>query len=154
MAYFANLDDNNVVLRVICIPEESCENENGVEQDDIGCAYCKSLHKDENGDPIRNQAGLPLDPTGLWVRTSYNAKIRKIFAGPGCTYNSADDAFEPPKPHKSFLLDKTTYTWKPKVDLPADATENGGSVDYIWDNEDEVWRSIPKGHDAEPWSTE
>jgi len=139
MSYFANLDENNVVVRVICIPENACEDESGVEQDTIGCTFCKSLHKDENGDPLTDENGSRVDPTGLWIRTSYNSNIRKCFAGIGYKYNDTDDAFEPPKPHPSFVLDKTTYTWKPPVALPADAIENGGTVSYMWNFDDETW---------------
>lgn len=46
-----------------------------------------------------------------WVRTSYNATIRKNFAGIGYTYDSARDAFIPPCPGPDAVLDEQTCTW-------------------------------------------
>jgi len=86
MAHWAEIDENNIVLRVI-----------------VGD------NNDPNGDEgyqwiIENLAGT-------WVKTSYNANIRKNFAGLGFTYDENRDAFIPPKPVESWILDEETCRW-------------------------------------------
>jgi hypothetical protein len=85
MAHFAELDDNNIVIRVLAIS-------NDVEDDAI---------------EFLNRLGL----TGNWIQTSYNGKIRKNFAGAGMTYDSNRDAFIYPRCHESAVLDEETCIW-------------------------------------------
>jgi hypothetical protein len=67
------------------------------------------------------------------VRTSYNGKIRKNYAGVGFTYDPDRDAFIPPKPFNSWMLDEETCNWKPLVDYPADG------FTYFWNEEKLNW---------------
>lgn len=87
MAHWAELDDNNKVLRVTV----------GDNNDPAG---------DEGYSWLINNLG------GKWVKTSYNAKIRKNFAGIGYTYDEQRDAFIPPKPEGDWILDEDTCQWK------------------------------------------
>jgi hypothetical protein len=83
--------------------------------------------------------GLPEE----WVRTSYNTHagvhkkggtpLRKNYAGVGYTYDEALDAFIPPKPFDSWMLDETTCHWKAPIEYPQD-----GNV-YIWNEQDQQW---------------
>jgi len=82
MAHFAELDDNNVVVRVIVVSDKDTSDENGVEKEEIGVAFCKSLFGEDT----------------KWVKTSYNANIRGKYAGAGDTYDSKTDAFIAPTP--------------------------------------------------------
>lgn len=85
MAHFAELDENNVVLRVIVIPDEYEAN---------GETWCADLLG------------------GRWKQTSYSGRIRRRFAGVGCTYDAARDAFIPPHPGgDGWSLDETTLDW-------------------------------------------
>ena len=84
------------------------------------------------------------DPA-LWVQTSYNTHggvhanggtpLRKNFAGIGYTYDSQRDAFYPPQPFASWVLDEDTCLWKAPVDRPT----NGS---YTWDEETVSWIAV------------
>ena len=73
---------------------------------------------------------------GTWKQTSYNANIRKNYAGVGYTYDEGRDAFIAPKPYNSWLLDKTTCQWKAPVDYPTDDKR------YTWNEETLAWNVI------------
>lgn len=77
MAHFAQLDENNKVTQVIVVANENTVDENGVEKEEIGIAFCKSLFGEET----------------KWVQTSYNASFRGIYAGIGDTYDAENDVF-------------------------------------------------------------
>lgn len=94
MAHFAELDENNVVTRVIVVSNDDCIDENGNESEAVGIAFCESLS------------------LGRWVQTSYNANFRKNYAGVGSTFDEARDAFIAPKPvGVDAILDEETCTW-------------------------------------------
>jgi hypothetical protein len=112
MAHWAELDENNVVLRVL-----------------VGD------NNDPNGD--EGYQWLLDNLGGTWVKTSYNATIRKNFAGIGYTYNEELDAFISPKPFESWLLDEDTARWEAPVAYPTD-----GDV-YTWDEETLSWVPAP-----------
>lgn len=70
-----------------------------------------------------------------WKQTSYNASFRKNFAGIEFTYDQILDAFIPPKPYPSWLLDTITCQWQAPVPYPNDGKE------YIWDEATQSWVS-------------
>lgn len=122
MAHFAELDANNVVTRVIVVGNKDTSDANGVEKEYIGKAFCERLYG------------------GNWVQTSYNGNIRKNYAGIGFTYNSDIDAFVPPKPYASWVLNNDTAQWEAPTPMPDD-----GQL-YSWDEATTSWELIP----AEP----
>jgi hypothetical protein len=69
------------------------------------------------------------------VRTSYNGNIRKNYAGIGYTYDEERDAFIPPKPFASWILDEETCQWEAPVAYPTD-----GEL-YAWDEDSQDWVS-------------
>jgi hypothetical protein len=75
---------------------------------------------------------------GTWVKTSYNGNIRKNYAGIGFTYDVDRDAFIPPKPFNSWLLDEDTCRWQAPVPHPTDG------LMYEWDEELTDWKPIIK----------
>jgi hypothetical protein len=94
MAHFAEIDQNNTVLRVTVVHDSLEAN---------GAQWCH----DTLG--------------GTWVQTSYNGRIRKNYAGVGYTYDPARDAFIPPNPgFPSWTLDEATCQWVPPVPMPTD----------------------------------
>jgi hypothetical protein len=115
MAHFAELGENNTVLRVIVIANKDTQDTFGVEQESIGAEFC------------RNLLG------GTWKQTSYNANFRKNYAGVGYTYDSERDAFVPPKPFASWVLDEDTCLWAAPVAYPDD-----GKV-YTWNEDTTSW---------------
>jgi hypothetical protein len=71
------------------------------------------------------------------VKTSYNGNIRKNYAGIGYTYDKDRDAFIPPKPYASWVLDETTCRWDAPVAMPVVE----GKM-YQWDEETVNWIEI------------
>ena len=86
--------------------------------------------------------GLWGDPS-LWVQTSYNTQggvhllggtpLRKNFAGVGYTYDSERDAFIPPKPYESWILNEDTCLYEAPISIPSD-----GKI-YTWDEDTLSW---------------
>lgn len=66
-------------------------------------------------------------------RTSYNGNIRKNFAGIGYTYDEVRDAFIPPQPFPSWVLNEDTCLWEPPTPMPTD-----GQM-YQWDEPTLSW---------------
>jgi hypothetical protein len=88
MAHFAEVQ-NNIVTRVLVVPDEQEHRGQEFLSEDLGLG-------------------------GVWIQTSYNARIRKNYAGIGYTYDEARDAFIPPKPECHPLavnFDEETCTW-------------------------------------------
>lgn len=119
MAHFAELDENNKVIRVVVIHNNECLN-NGVEDENLGILFCKKLFGNET----------------KWKQTSYNGSIRKNFAAPGFTYDTFRDAFVAPKPFESWYLDDETCNWHPPVPMPISPDEE---TYYVWDEENVMW---------------
>ena len=71
-----------------------------------------------------------------WVQTSYNANIRKNYAGIGFAYDSVRDAFIPPKPYASWVLNENTCLWDAPVAYPDDGKR------YTWDENAQQWAEI------------
>jgi hypothetical protein len=86
MAHWAEINNDKIVLRVL-----------------VG----------DNNDPAGDEGYQWLidNLAGTWIKTSYNANIRKNFAGIGFTYDEALDAFIPPKCHDEAELDTDTCNW-------------------------------------------
>ena len=120
MAHFAELDANNVVLRVIVVDTKDNSTADGVEKESIGQAFCERLFG------------------GTWVQTSYNNNIRVRYAGIGYTYDETLDAFIPPKPYPSWTLNNSTADWVAPVPMPNDGKR------YYWDEETKSWVEAPQ----------
>jgi hypothetical protein len=122
MAHFAEIDNNNVVLRVVVVDNKDTSDAQGVEKEHIGAAYLERLLG------------------GTWKQTSYNGNIRKNYAGIGYTYNVALDAFVPPKPYPSWVLNSGTAQLEAPVPMPTD-----GKM-YSWDEDSQDWKvaELPK----------
>jgi hypothetical protein len=118
MAHFAQLDENNVVTQVIVVNNNELLDENGVEQESKGIAFCQSLLG------------------GNWKQTSYNSNIRKNYAGIGFTYDEGRDAFIAPKPYNSWSLNEDICIWEAPVSMPID-----GKM-YRWDEDTTSWVEI------------
>jgi hypothetical protein len=106
MAHFAELDDNNIVVRVLVT---------------------------DNDFPNEGYDWLVETFGGTWAQTSYNAKIRKNFAGIGYSYDEVLDAFVPPKSFDSWLLNEETALWEAPKPYPTDGQN------YNWDEEAQDW---------------
>jgi hypothetical protein len=120
MAHFAKIE-NNIVIRVESVVNEVLKDSNGIEQESIGIQFLKTLYN---------------EPNAIWKQTSYNNNIRKNFAGIGYTYDSQRDAFIPPKPYNSWILNENTCNWEAPVARP-----NDGNM-YKWNEEILNWELI------------
>lgn len=76
---------------------------------------------------------------GVWVET-FKDGTRYNHAGIGFTYDEERDAFIPPKPFESWVLDEGTCLWVAPVALPDDAD----TVAYEWDEEAGDWVAVPE----------
>lgn len=121
MAHFAQLNDNNVVIQVIVVGNNQLLDENGQEQEALGVAFCQQLFG------------------GNWKQTSYNNSFRVRYAGIGFSYNPDINAFIPPKPHPSWVLNISTAAWDAPVPRPSG--ELFGKK-YGWDEENQQWYEI------------
>ena len=121
MAHFVKIE-NGVVVQGIVVSNKDTADEHGVEKEDIGIAFCSNLLG------------------GTWKQTSYNARIRKNYAGIGYTYDETLDAFVPPKPFASWLLDTDKAQWKAPVYMPSDASMDKR---YTWDEATTAWVEAP-----------
>lgn len=92
MAHFAELDENNVVTRVIVVHNNELLID-GVESEQKGIDFCVAHYG------------------GRWIQTSYNGSFRKNYACIDYTYDQSRDAFIPPRPNNSWTLDETTCRW-------------------------------------------
>lgn len=80
MAHFARIDADNIVREVIVINNEVITDENGIEQEQLGIDFCKSLYGEDTE----------------WKQTSYNGNFRGRYAGSGMIYDPIKDEFNYP----------------------------------------------------------
>jgi hypothetical protein len=124
MAHFAQLDENNVVTQVIVVSNNELLDASGVEREEMGIGFCQRLFG------------------GNWKQTSYNHNFRKRYAGIGYTYNADLDAFVPPKPYPSWILDTDEANWKAPVPAPSDMGYGEGQKMYMWNEETTSWDEV------------
>ena len=124
MAHFAKLNEDNVVVQVIVVANSDAPNEAK------GQAFLQNLYKN----------------TVTYKQTSYNTiagehklggtPFRKNYAAIGYTYDSTKDAFIPPKPYDSWILNEDTCQWTAPVEMP------GGDNIYEWNEDTKSWDLI------------
>jgi len=137
MAYFSKLNSENIVETVISINNAVITDSNGIEQEQLGVDFINQLYKTND----------------IWKKTSYNTRVgkyfnsdntlgdqskafRKNYAGIGYTYDSQRDAFIPPKPFNSWILNETTCNWNAPIAYPTDGQK------YTWNEEILNWELI------------
>lgn len=113
MAHYAFLDNNNIVTEVIV----------GIDETEL----IEGLDPETWYGNFRGQT---------CKRTSYNGNIRKNYAGIGHFYDEDRDAFIPPKPFHSWILNEETCGWQPPTPYPTDGSS------YKWVEEDLNWQLI------------
>lgn len=123
MAHYALLNENNEVINVITGVDE-----NIIQTDIDGTQVGGSTEAWEEfyvSRPWLNAVSCK--------RTSYNENIRKNYASIGYKYDSVRDAFIPPKPFNSWILNEETCKWESPIPKPTDGQE------YYWDEEVTSW---------------
>ena len=126
MASFAKIGLNGKVIEVQSVVNEVLYDSNGVEQESIGIDFLTKL-------------------TGwsIWKQTSYNTfggvhkkggtPLRKNHAGIGYTYDEDKDAFIPPKPYNSWILNEDSCLWEAPIAKPTDGQS------YNWNETNQTW---------------
>ena len=114
MAHYAFLDNKGIVTEVIT----------GIDETEL----IEGLSPEDWYGRFRGQK---------CVRTSYNNNIRVRFAAKGYRYDEVRDAFIPPQPFMSWILNETTLDWDPPTPYPTDGK------DYAWDESIQQWVEIP-----------
>ena len=117
MAHYAELDANNVVIRVIPGVDESVDGE-AIYQAETGNVWKRTSYNTMNG--VHTQGGTP---------------FRKNYAGIGYTYDAKRDAFIPPKLYASWVLNEDKCAWEAPVPQPTDAH-------YEWDESIGNWKKV------------
>jgi hypothetical protein len=117
MAYFAKLGTGNIVENVISINNAVITDANGVEQEQLGNDFINKLYNTRD----------------VWKQTSYNRNFRKNYAGIGYQYDQQRDAFIPPKPFNSWILNEDTCRWEAPVAYPQDDNR------YTWNESTLTW---------------
>ena len=115
MAHYARLNLENIVEQVIVVSNDD-EQIDGIEVEEKGIAFCQKLTGYQN-----------------WKKTSYNGTMRKNFAGVGSFYDATRDAFIPPKPFPSWVLDEENCRWIAPLPMPNDEKM------YRWDEDNQMW---------------
>jgi hypothetical protein len=124
MAHFASLDENNIVTQVIVVDNRDITDPHTGQEDEIlGIAFCKKLLG------------------GNWVQTSYNNNFRVRYAGIGYSYNKDLDAFIPPSPFPSWVLNSETADWESPIGPAPELTEEEQEAfaHYVWNEETTEW---------------
>ena len=125
MSHFAKLDENNIVIFVTVGRQE----DDGKEQElfeRTGDLYKQTSYNTYGG--VHYTDGEP--------SADQTKAFRKNYAGIGYTYDETLDAFIPPKPYQSWVLDEYSCLWNSPVPYPTDGNE------YTWDEELVSWIEI------------
>jgi hypothetical protein len=139
MAHYAKVSNNNIVEQVVVVSNKDTLDENGNENEILGIQFLKNL--------------LGLDTN--WLKTSYNTKggiyrdsitnepledqskaFRKNYAQIGYIYDEQRDAFIPPKPYPSWILNEFSCLWEAPIPRPT------GNNFYKWNEETQSWDAM------------
>lgn len=116
MAHFAKLDENNIVLEVHSVSNQAIDPQN---EESSGIDFLVEWSGGHTN----------------WKQTSFNSTIRKNYAGVGYYYDEQRDAFIPPKPYPSWILNEDTCLWEAPVAHPEQGI-------YSWNEEFQEWESM------------
>lgn len=131
MASFAKLNSNNIVITVESVVNEVLKDSNGIEQEQLGIDFLKTLYN---------------EPNSIWKQTSYNTQgnvhslggtpFRKNHAGIGFQYDQIRDAFIPPKLYNSWVLNEDTCLWDAPIPKPDNENQ------YTWNESTLSWNLL------------
>ena len=120
MAHFCKLGVGNIVEQVVVVNNEVITDNDGNEQEQLGIDFLNNLYGTRD----------------VWKQTSYNNNFRKNFAGIGFKYDQTRDAFIPPKPYNSWILNEDTCLWEAPIPYPED------NKNYNWNETNQTWDEI------------
>jgi len=132
MAHFAELDNNNVVTRVVVVGNDVETAAGPLGTNDMhvdGETWCVNFFKGGN-----------------WKQTSYNHNFRKQYAGKGYTFDAAKNKFISPQPFESWALDGND-DWQAPVTYPTDDTDKH----IVWDEAGQKWTATDDDDNSFNW---
>ena len=135
MAHFAELDNENKVIRVVVISNEDVDANGG------------DLHPDAE---TFVATIVPLLENGVaWKQTSYNNNFRKQYCGKGFIYDATKDKFIVLQPFSSWSLDSND-DWQPPVTFPNTVDIGGLRANATWDEDNQRWIGKTFDHATDP----
>ena len=153
MAHFAEIDKNNIVIRVLTACTKEVDSHGGDKSEEAALDFGNKV---------------PFSPGGVkWIQTSYNNNFRKKFAGVGDYYDSIKDVFIASKPFNSWILDSNN-DWKAPIAFPTiveninkiigkdlnDPTKDVyGHYDISWDENNLRWVGKDENNQPLKWNT-
>ena len=130
MSHFAKLDENNVVTFVTVGRQE----DDGLEAELT--ARTGDVYKQTSYNTF---GGVHYDPETRLPSEDQSKAFRKNYAGIGYTYDENRDAFIPPKPYASWILNEDTCLWESPIPYP----ENSEGIGYEWNESTQSWDEVP-----------
>ena len=131
MAHFAKLDENNIVT-FVTVGRQEDDGQEAVLSSRTGDVYKQTSYNTRGG--VHYTDGVPSE--------DQTKAFRKNYAGLGYTYDAGRDAFVPPKPYNSWVLNETTCLWDAPVAMPEDAGTGEPPKRYTWDEETTSWVEV------------
>ena len=129
MAHYAFLDENNIVVEVIVGVDETVDGKNW-----------EQIYQTYKNKPCRrtscNTKGGIHYSANKQPSTDQSKSFRKNFAGIGYTYDENRDAFIPPKPYNSWVLDENSCLWQAPIAYPSDGQQ------YVWNEILQLWEIL------------
>ena len=114
--FYAELDKNNYVLRVICVNKAFCLNSEGIFEESLGSKWCAD-----------NLGGYE------WVQTFTTKNFRKNYAGIGDYFDKEKNAFIAPRPYDNWVFNEEHCIWIPPIPKPLYGN-------YYWNQELGEWK--------------
>ena len=129
MGHYAKIV-NNKVVKVIVATQDFIDgyNDNEPELTKYPSSWVKTSYNTRGGVHYQSNTNIPSE--------DQSKSLRKNFAGIGYTYDESRDAFIPPKPFDSWLLNEETCLWESPIEYPNDGNE------YVWDESTTSWKEL------------
>jgi hypothetical protein len=131
MSHWAEIDNDNKVIRVLVGDNNDPNGDEGYQWliDNLGGAWVKTSYNAIGGKKRNPETGEIIEESGF----------RKNYAGIGYTYDLIRDAFIPPKPYNSWILNEDTCLWEAPTPYPS------GDGIYQWVEDDLNWQLVESG---------
>jgi hypothetical protein len=135
MAYYARVIEGQVV-KVHVLANAVITDDEGVEHEELGQEFLADLHGYSPTELVQcsynTRGGVHYDPETGEPSEDQSKALRFNYAGVGFSYDEARDAFIPPKPFESWVLDEDTCLWEAPIPMPTEG-------DWVWDEQAGAW---------------
>jgi hypothetical protein len=137
MGYFAKLNENNAVIEVHSVSNFVFETD-GIDDENKGIEFLTSIfnHSNWKRTSYNTIGGVYYDSITRQPSENQSKAFRKNYAGFNYIYDEQRDAFIPPKPYPSWVLDEFSCLWQPPIPRPQQGFK------YKWNEENQQWELI------------